>query len=174
MSIPVDASTNFQPTPAHLEAAQADGALKGLIVASPSNPTGTVLSRKELFVLQVFLFCHIVSRRSGFCEGNFGEAQLVDQHCVLSSYSTSEAFVSRDGSNYSSRRFSKSLSVKNEIIQLRRAKGERLTLTVPDQQMKNQDWTHFVGRLNLCFSACVAKLAFVIRPGRSICQVVNF
>mmetsp|Transcript_19084 Transcript_19084/g.36476 ORF Transcript_19084/g.36476 Transcript_19084/m.36476 type:complete len:403 (+) Transcript_19084:62-1270(+) len=58
VSIPVDASTNFQPTPAHLEAAQADGALKGLIVASPSNPTGTVLSRKELFVLQAWCTNH--------------------------------------------------------------------------------------------------------------------
>ena len=53
VSVPVDASTNFQPTPALLDAVLASDPrpLKGLIVASPSNPTGTVLSESELFAL---------------------------------------------------------------------------------------------------------------------------
>jgi aspartate/methionine/tyrosine aminotransferase len=41
--LPTDASDRFQPTPALLDRAMADGSLDGLIVASPSNPTGTML-----------------------------------------------------------------------------------------------------------------------------------
>jgi len=46
VKIPVTEESNWQPTPAMLQAAiDADGRpLDGLIVASPSNPTGTVLS----------------------------------------------------------------------------------------------------------------------------------
>ena len=51
VSIPVDASTNFQPTCELLDAALDGKPIKGLIVASPSNPTGTVLTRAELFEL---------------------------------------------------------------------------------------------------------------------------
>lgn len=51
VSIPVDASTNFQPTVGLLDAALDGKPIKGLIVASPSNPTGTVLTRAELFEL---------------------------------------------------------------------------------------------------------------------------
>jgi aspartate/methionine/tyrosine aminotransferase len=40
--------TRYQPTPALLDAAQADGPLAGLIVASPANPTGTMVDRAEL------------------------------------------------------------------------------------------------------------------------------
>jgi aspartate/methionine/tyrosine aminotransferase len=56
VSIPVDASTNFQPTTELLDAAQAADPrpLKGLIVASPSNPTGTVLKTSELFALHAW------------------------------------------------------------------------------------------------------------------------
>ncbi|MGF1551204.1 MAG: pyridoxal phosphate-dependent aminotransferase [Paracoccaceae bacterium] len=43
--------TRFQPTPALLASARAGGALDGLIVATPSNPTGTVLSRDVLAAL---------------------------------------------------------------------------------------------------------------------------
>ena len=45
VAINVDASTRYQPTIELLEAA---GPLDGVIVASPSNPTGTVLSPTEL------------------------------------------------------------------------------------------------------------------------------
>ncbi|GAA2740906.1 pyridoxal phosphate-dependent aminotransferase [Terrabacter aerolatus] len=40
--------TRYQPTPELLDAAQAAGALAGLIVASPANPTGTMVDRGEL------------------------------------------------------------------------------------------------------------------------------
>lgn len=45
VAIDVDSSTRFQPTTELLEAA---GPLDGVIVASPSNPTGTVLSSSEM------------------------------------------------------------------------------------------------------------------------------
>jgi aspartate/methionine/tyrosine aminotransferase len=45
VSIPGEAATRYQPTPAILDKAQAEGgALDGLIVASPNNPTGTMLT----------------------------------------------------------------------------------------------------------------------------------
>ncbi|HET6519410.1 MAG TPA: aminotransferase class I/II-fold pyridoxal phosphate-dependent enzyme [Geminicoccaceae bacterium] len=50
--LPVGPETRFQPTPAMLEAAAAAGGrLDGLVVASPANPTGTVLGRAELAAL---------------------------------------------------------------------------------------------------------------------------
>jgi len=45
VAIPVGPETRWAPTPAHLEAA---GDLVGLVLASPSNPTGTVLSADAL------------------------------------------------------------------------------------------------------------------------------
>jgi aspartate/methionine/tyrosine aminotransferase len=45
VGLPTDARDRFQPTVARLEAA---GRLDGLIVASPANPTGTMLSAAEL------------------------------------------------------------------------------------------------------------------------------
>ncbi|MHA1569308.1 MAG: pyridoxal phosphate-dependent aminotransferase [Alphaproteobacteria bacterium] len=50
--LPATAETRFQPT-VDLLAAQ-DGALDGLIVASPSNPAGTMLGRDELSALAVY------------------------------------------------------------------------------------------------------------------------
>jgi aspartate/methionine/tyrosine aminotransferase len=49
----VGPATNFQPTPALLERAAADAGkdLDGLIVASPSNPTGTMIHAPELKAL---------------------------------------------------------------------------------------------------------------------------
>jgi aspartate/methionine/tyrosine aminotransferase len=46
-SLPVNAATNYQPTPQQVLQAWTD-ATRGLMVASPSNPTGTVLSKHEL------------------------------------------------------------------------------------------------------------------------------
>jgi len=43
--VETDLDTGFQPTPAHLDQA---GDLAGLLVASPANPTGTMLSRAAL------------------------------------------------------------------------------------------------------------------------------
>ena len=45
VGIPTDAATRFQPRPQNV------GGLDGLIVASPANPTGTVLSREALAAL---------------------------------------------------------------------------------------------------------------------------
>ena len=44
--MPTDAETRFQPTPELLE--RIHGPIHGLILASPSNPTGTMLPRAEL------------------------------------------------------------------------------------------------------------------------------
>jgi aspartate/methionine/tyrosine aminotransferase len=49
VDIQVDDGSNFQPTPAHLDAIASP--LHGLVVASPANPTGTMLRRGELFAL---------------------------------------------------------------------------------------------------------------------------
>lgn len=49
VEIPVGPDTNFQPTPAHLDAL--DRTIDGLIVASPSNPTGTMLDAEGLGAL---------------------------------------------------------------------------------------------------------------------------
>lgn len=49
VEIPVGADTHFQPTPEILD--RVEGGLDGLIVASPGNPTGSMLSRDELKVL---------------------------------------------------------------------------------------------------------------------------
>lgn len=46
-AIPVDARTSFQPTAPQVEAAWC-AATRGLLVASPSNPTGTLLGATEL------------------------------------------------------------------------------------------------------------------------------
>lgn len=46
--IPVGSANGFRPTPADLDAA---GPLDGLVLASPNNPTGTVLARKHLVPL---------------------------------------------------------------------------------------------------------------------------
>lgn len=58
-ALPVDASTRFQPTPAHVEAAWTPRT-RGLMVASPANPTGTLLSLDEIVALQ-----QAVSARGG-------------------------------------------------------------------------------------------------------------
>ena len=48
----------FQPTPALLEQAMKDGPLDGLILASPSNPSGTMLARTEMKALVDFCRTH--------------------------------------------------------------------------------------------------------------------
>lgn len=52
VEIPTGPATRYQPTPELLDAAVAEhGTLAGLIVASPANPTGTMLSRSDLAAL---------------------------------------------------------------------------------------------------------------------------
>ena len=50
-ALPVDASTRFQPTPTQVAAAWTPRT-RGLMVASPANPTGTLLSLDEIVALQ--------------------------------------------------------------------------------------------------------------------------
>ena len=58
-ALPVDASTRFQPTPAQVATAWT-ARTRGLMVASPANPTGTLLSRPEIIALH-----EAVTARSG-------------------------------------------------------------------------------------------------------------
>ena len=55
VDIPVGPATRFNPTPAALEAALP---LDGLVTASPSNPTGTILTSSELVDLVAFCNDH--------------------------------------------------------------------------------------------------------------------
>lgn len=48
VEVEVGAETRWSLTPAHLEAAQADGPVKGVLVASPANPTGTMMTAEAL------------------------------------------------------------------------------------------------------------------------------
>jgi aspartate/methionine/tyrosine aminotransferase len=48
VELPTTAETRWQVTPAMLERAEADGPLAGLIVASPANPSGTMMTRQGL------------------------------------------------------------------------------------------------------------------------------
>lgn len=50
-ALPVDATTRFQPTPAAVAAAWTPRT-RGLMVASPANPTGTLLELDEIVALQ--------------------------------------------------------------------------------------------------------------------------
>jgi len=52
VNLAVGPETNFQPSPAALD--RAGGGLDGLIVASPSNPTGTMLHRDDLESLMAY------------------------------------------------------------------------------------------------------------------------
>ena len=56
VDIPVGHESNFQPTVSALEAIQAscDRPIDGLIVASPSNPTGTMLKPEQLDALVIY------------------------------------------------------------------------------------------------------------------------
>ncbi len=59
IEIPTGPETRYQPTPALLEAATSEhGQLAGLIVASPANPTGTMLGREELTALTHWCDAH--------------------------------------------------------------------------------------------------------------------
>mmetsp|Transcript_10138 Transcript_10138/g.33785 ORF Transcript_10138/g.33785 Transcript_10138/m.33785 type:complete len:404 (+) Transcript_10138:423-1634(+) len=48
VELPVGEETNWQPTRAMLEEAMKGGKIHGLILASPSNPTGTILRSSEM------------------------------------------------------------------------------------------------------------------------------
>jgi aspartate/methionine/tyrosine aminotransferase len=59
IDLPVDGATRFQPTPTLVEQAiDRNGPLAGLVVASPSNPTGTMLRDDELAALAACCHAH--------------------------------------------------------------------------------------------------------------------
>ncbi|XPP26058.1 MAG: pyridoxal phosphate-dependent aminotransferase [Leucobacter sp.] len=59
IEIPTGIDTRYQPTPELLDAAVAEhGALAGLIIASPANPTGTMLGRAEITALARWCRAH--------------------------------------------------------------------------------------------------------------------
>jgi aspartate/methionine/tyrosine aminotransferase len=60
VAIPVDASTRYQPTARHVAEAWRP-ATRGLILATPANPTGTAIAREELRKV-----AQAVSERRGF------------------------------------------------------------------------------------------------------------
>ncbi len=51
VSLATRAAQHWNPSPADLEAAAADGGLDGIILASPANPTGMMLGNDELLAL---------------------------------------------------------------------------------------------------------------------------
>ncbi|WP_375492228.1 aminotransferase class I/II-fold pyridoxal phosphate-dependent enzyme [uncultured Jatrophihabitans sp.] len=56
VELPCDASSRFQPTVAHLESLPRPPA--GLVLASPANPTGTVVARAEFAALAAWCDAH--------------------------------------------------------------------------------------------------------------------
>ncbi|MBE9556370.1 MAG: pyridoxal phosphate-dependent aminotransferase [Proteobacteria bacterium] len=58
VSLMTTVADRFQPTPELLDKARADGPIHGLIIASPSNPTGTMLGRAELQALVDYCRAH--------------------------------------------------------------------------------------------------------------------
>ena len=50
--------TRYQPTPELLDAAQEQGPLAGLVLASPANPTGTMVDRAELAAVSAWCAAH--------------------------------------------------------------------------------------------------------------------
>jgi aspartate/methionine/tyrosine aminotransferase len=61
VEVPVGPATRFQPTVADLEAAAAaGGALQGLVLASPANPTGAMVDRTGLAALAAWCGAHDV------------------------------------------------------------------------------------------------------------------
>lgn len=94
-AIPVGADTRFQPTPAQVEAAWSERT-RGLMVATPSNPTGTLLDAAELAALH-----STVGRRGGTLivdEIYQGLTYGVESSTVLAQ--TNDAFVVNSFSKY--------------------------------------------------------------------------
>lgn len=94
-AIAVDATTRFQPTVAQVDAAWSPRT-RGLMVASPSNPTGTLLSRDELCALR-----DGVRRRNGILivdEIYQGLTYGIESSTVLADFD--DAFVVNSFSKY--------------------------------------------------------------------------
>src|SRR6201985_1689062 len=86
VDLPTSAADRFQPTVAALEKA---GPIAGLIVASPSNPTGTMVTRAELKALADWCQAHRVRLISDeiyhgiVYEGEAASAVQVSEHAIV-------------------------------------------------------------------------------------------
>jgi aspartate/methionine/tyrosine aminotransferase len=58
VDLPVGPGTGFQPTVDHLEAAARYGPLDGVVLASPANPTGSMVDRQRLAELAAWCSAH--------------------------------------------------------------------------------------------------------------------
>ncbi|MDP6707196.1 MAG: aminotransferase class I/II-fold pyridoxal phosphate-dependent enzyme [Alphaproteobacteria bacterium] len=93
VDVPVGPETRFQPTPALLDVA-GGGALDGLLVASPANPTGSMLRRQEMATITAYCRAHDIRFISdeiyhGITYGGPAESALAhdDQTIVINSFS---------------------------------------------------------------------------------------
>ncbi|WP_010525919.1 pyridoxal phosphate-dependent aminotransferase [Nesterenkonia sp. F] len=84
----------FQPTVAQLDAAHAEAPLAGLILASPANPTGTMIPREELEDLagwcrehEVQLVSDEIYHGISFGEQAVSALEVTDEAVVVSSFS---------------------------------------------------------------------------------------
>ncbi|GAA2335642.1 pyridoxal phosphate-dependent aminotransferase [Saccharopolyspora halophila] len=125
VELPCDASTRFQPTAAMLD--ELDEPVRGLIVASPANPTGTVLSRDELAEL------------AGWCEAN--GAQLISDE-IYHGLSYGEPL-------HTAREFSSEAIVVNSFSKFWSMTGWRLGwMLVPPRLLRAVDT--LTGNFTLC------------------------
>jgi len=95
VDLPVDPETNFQPTPEIVEREMTrGGSLDGLIIASPSNPTGTMIAEPDLKRLAEFSAAHGVRLVSdeiyhGITYGERAQtvAAFLDEAIIVNSFS---------------------------------------------------------------------------------------
>ncbi len=87
-------ATGYQPDPALMAAARAEGQIDGLLFASPANPTGTALSREALVALIADCRSHgtaMVSDeiydRLWYAEKPISTLELTDEAFVINSFS---------------------------------------------------------------------------------------
>ncbi|WP_160004547.1 pyridoxal phosphate-dependent aminotransferase [Rhizobium sp. 18055] len=96
LEVPVTAETQFTLTPESLEAAQNDSGirLKGVLLASPANPTGTVTGRKALTALADYCSANSIAFISDeiyhgltFAGEETSVLELTDEAIVINSFS---------------------------------------------------------------------------------------
>ncbi|MBY5779319.1 aminotransferase class I/II-fold pyridoxal phosphate-dependent enzyme [Rhizobium leguminosarum] len=96
LEVPVTAETHFTLTPQSLEAAQKESGmrLKGVLLASPANPTGTVTGRDGLKALSDYCAAHSIAFISDeiyhgltFAGEEASALELTDEAIVINSFS---------------------------------------------------------------------------------------
>jgi aspartate/methionine/tyrosine aminotransferase len=96
IEVPVAAETGFTLTPDSLEAAQSENGvrLKGVLLASPANPTGTVTGRKALTALAEYCSTNSIAFISDeiyhgltFANEETTALELTDEAIVINSFS---------------------------------------------------------------------------------------